>query len=91
MKWKFHYLGDQQNEQYFCIITDDGKGNGQGISTCYHYYIRREDGSLKTLNYLQIPQFEEQPKRHEAALLMDRVTRFFHGWIPYRMDIVNYK
>lgn len=87
MEWTFDYLGEKEGRQFFCIITDDGKGRGQGLSTCFHYYSRNTDKSLKSLNYMEIPTFKEKPSRQEALFLRDAVTGFFHGWIPYKMNI----
>ncbi|MEK4487943.1 hypothetical protein MHH81_20765 [Psychrobacillus sp. FSL H8-0484] len=89
MKWSFNYLGDKDNRQYFCITTDDGTERGQGISVRFHYYSRQLDGSLKSLNYMEIPIFGHKPSKEEAKKLMDIITRFFHGWLPYNMIISN--
>lgn len=88
-KFSFDYIGENKQGKHFCIITDDGEGNGIGISTCYHYYVLKADGSIKHNNYMSIPMFNKRPGAAEAAAVMDRVTRFFNGWIPYNMEIVN--
>lgn len=89
MNWDFEYLGVKDGSDYFCIKMDDGKGNGQGVSTRFHYYKKQEDESIQTLNYMQIPNFKEKPSKKEATVLMDKTTRFFNGWIPYNMKVVN--
>lgn len=89
MKWQFDYLGKKDDREIFCIISDDGKGNGQGISTRFHYYERNEDGSMKALSYMTVPISTNRPSKKEATILMDKVTRFFNGWIPYTMEVLN--
>lgn len=90
LKWEFEFLGQKENKKYICIKTDDCKGNGLGISECYHYYTQNiEDKSLKSINYMSVPTFENKPSKLEATHLMDEITRFFHGWIPYNMEVAN--
>jgi hypothetical protein len=88
-KFSFDYIGENKQGKHFCIVTDDGEGNGIGISTCYHYYVLKADGSIKQYNTMFIPMFYKRPGAEEAAAVLDRVTKFFNGWIPYNMEIVN--
>ncbi|MDQ0255552.1 hypothetical protein J2S74_002934 [Evansella vedderi] len=89
MIWSFEFLGRSEDRAYFCIMTDDEQNNGQGVSVRYHYYAENADNSLTKINYMQVPTFRKKPARQEAALLMDRVIRFFNGWIPSNIQLMN--
>lgn len=91
IEWKFDYLGEDEETgvRYFCIISDDGKGNGQGLSVCYSYYAMTKDRFYKKLSYMDVPQFKNPPSVGASMLVMDEALRHFSGFIPLVMTIKN--
>ena len=85
--WQFKYLGRKDNRDYFCIITEDNNGNKRELR--HRYYVRKRDDSLLPIGSLFVPSFEFEPSYRDAHLLKEKVARFFYGWFPNDIQIIN--
>lgn len=89
LDWKFKYIGEKDGEHYFSIISDDGLGLGQGISIKFHHFLLKQDGSILSLNYMEIPKFQQIPNKELAHEVMEKVTQQLHEWVPNKLTLIN--